>query len=369
MKEEKQLERSKKDLIKTFKEMCKYSESKYDKEIIDYVIEVINSVNNRQDFKFLNEHFYLIKSNMPNKEQKNLYNTYKSLLNIIRRRFNKNQSEYLITYNGDTVFHLLNNVPYIDLRITDTKSNSVYNTLLSNNKIQAESNILFVQKILTKTIDANYINVIFDAINSDNTYLRNILCIILRSERNLANVQSQEVILSIVNKIKKLDKKDITHTFKSNLFNLINILFQNIFVNIKVYNIDFINHVIDNLDNKNMGIIIDVMKDETFISIEDTKLQIEIINMVNKLTVTDKEFKTNIEKIITNVIAMSHDREYINYILKKLEYIKSNKSLKMLIEINPFIEKYVTNESKKEIISTLSRDSNPRKLEIILKDK
>ena len=362
------LNKKQKELIENFKRNCKsykvYGDI-YSKEIIDYVVEVINSTTNLNDFSILEDNFYLIEDNLPTIKQTDLYSSYKTILNIIRRRFVANKSEFLKTdtTNSYNVFEILNKTHDFNNAYSILKSDSIYNTLLSNDKLTSDLAILYTHNILLTSNNATFINTIYDFIvRTSDAYVKNILLKILKSGVNLSDKVENKIIL-IIN---SLDNKNINKS----LFNrFINLLFVERNYELQIYNFDIetIDLIINNINCKNEDLLFEVISHNAFNDIEDFKLKKEMISTISKIDIPDEEYKENIYKVITDIIIMNKDMEYANYVLKKLESIKSNESLVFLRKIHPIIEEYSTKDNKKEVINTFVQNERPKKLEIVLK--
>ena len=357
-----------KELCKDFKGYCK-SKGCYSKEIIDYVILLINSVTTLKDFNTLYYEFYKIKETMPTAKQPFLFSTFKSIINVIRRRFVTNKSDllYANTNARVNVFDLLDSIEVLEDKVSVLKANSIYNTLLLEDKESNELNILFVLNILTNSDNTTFINYMYDDIlNSNDPYNKKILKIIM-SKKLYLDINVEKKIMLLIDTLNNQNN----NLNKDNLLSFVSFLIsQDDWNDDEIYNFDIeiIDLILKKISSKNAEFMLEVIKDGSFNDIESLELKKEIINTILKINISDDEYKNNIKKIISSIISTNTDLEYANFILKKLKDIKSNNSLKMIIELNAFMESYVTQESKAALIETLACSEKPKKLELILKD-
>ena len=355
-----------------FKQYCK-SEKKYgyryDREIIEYVILLINSINTLNDFILLEDEFYKITDALPRVEQSSLYSVFKSIINVIRRRFHQNKREFLLTKTEDSIFDILTHTRLEKLKQNYTllKSDSIFNTLLSNDEITNDLAILFTLNILTKSNNEEFINMIYDIILKENDpYIKDILYIMLSSKIDFNSKQEEKITL-ILNTLNDKNNNIDKLIFRR----FINFLFTDKDKELEIYNynLETIELILKNISSKNSELLFSIISNPAFNDIENNELKKDIVSTIIKINIIDEDYRDKVYKIIINIISINKDIEYANYLLNKLTYIKSNKSLDILLKLHPFMEMYSTKDSKKELINTLSRDDKPKKLEIILRDK
>ena len=314
--------------------------------------------NNRTGYETLKFYIYQIPQQFKNNQNEDLY---VSILNIIAERIN--EKDFLTFFCGTdkfdytSIFTLISELDNICLKTIDTNSivkifedsKSYYkirstlilltdydldkNSVLVNNLINTLSNIDNEDKL--KSIHTIIVNLGPQTCKKDNNIIDDLINYIKIEKDNTYDKNVNLIINKLIEK-RRIDKIDYLNN------NIIELIFE---TNLENYN------------NKNMKVLIELLNDE-FVLTDNWDIRDKIVETTLQMNFLNDNHKALYSQAISNVILPSDykDSYFKQCTLDTICSLKSPKTLEILLDIYPFINKYNNNDEKREIINTISSE-------------
>jgi len=314
--------------------------------------------NNRTGYETLKFYIYQIPQQFKNNQNEDLY---VSILNIIAERIN--EKDFLTFFCGTdkfdytSIFTLISELDNICLKTIDTNSIvKIFEDSKSYYKIRSTL-ILLTDYDLDKdsVLVNNLINTLSNTENEDK--LKSIHTIIVNL-RPKTYKKDNNIIDGLINYI-KIEKDN---TYDKN----VNLIINKLIENRRIDKIDYLNNNIielifetnlENYNNKNMKVLIELLNDE-FVLTDNWDIRDKIVETTLQMNFLNDNHKALYSQAISNVILPSDykDSYFKQCTLDTICSLKSPKTLEILLDIYPFINKYNNNDEKREIINTISSE-------------
>ena len=314
--------------------------------------------NNRTGYETLKFYIYKIPQQFKNNQNEDLY---VSILNIIAERIN--EKDFLTFFCGTdkfdytSIFTLISELDNICLKTIDTNSIvKIFEDSKSYYKIRSTL-ILLTDYDLDKdsVLVNNLINTLSNTENEDK--LKSIHTIIVNL-RPKTYKKDNNIIDGLINYI-KIEKDN---TYDKN----VNLIINKLIEKRRIDKIDYLNNNIielifetnlENYNNKNMKVLIELLNDE-FVLTDNWDIRDKIVETTLQMKFLNDKHKDVYSQVISNIILPSDytDSYFKQCTLDTICNLKSSKTLEILLDIYPFINKYNNNDEKREIINTISSE-------------
>jgi len=314
--------------------------------------------NNRTGYETLKFYIYQIPQQFKNNQNEDLY---VSILNIIAERIN--EKDFLTFFCGTdkfdytSIFTLISELDNICLKTIDTNSIvKIFEDSKSYYKIRSTL-ILLTDYDLDKdsVLVNNLINTLSNTENEDK--LKSIHTIIVNL-RPKTYKKDNNIIDGLINYI-KIEKDN---TYDKN----VNLIINKLIEKRRIDKIDYLNNNIielifetnlENYNNKNMKVLIELLNDE-FVLTDNWDIRDKIVETTLQMKFLNDKHKDVYSQVISNIILPSDytDSYFKQCTLDTICNLKSSKTLEILLDIYPFINKYNNNDEKREIINTISSE-------------
>jgi len=312
--------------------------------------------NNRTGYETLKFYIYQIPQQFKNNQNEDLY---VSILNIIAERIN--EKDFLTFFCGTdkfdytSIFTLISELDNICLKTIDTNSIvKIFEDSKSYYKIRSTL-ILLTDYDLDKdsVLVNNLINTLSNTENEDK--LKSIHTIIVNL-RPKTYKKDNNIIDGLINYI-KIEKDN---TYDKN----VNLIINKLIEKRRIDKIDYLNNNIielifetnlENYNNKNMKVLIELLNDE-FVLTDNWDIRDKIVETTLQMKFLNDKHKDVYSQVISNIILPSDytDSYFKQCTLDTICNLKSSKTLEILLDIYPFINKYNNNDEKREIINNIA---------------
>ena len=325
------------------------------KDLKNALKELANSPDNKEELDRILLNRNKIKRGIEKSDKDSSAELCLKLLNVITYNLDK---EILFSASNDEtdIFSLFNNINTSHLNFAESYQ---INRLIEILDVSNNEDIILTVLIFLKNIeygcDTAFFNKVCDSITK--------ACLDIKCQQlynifylfwNLKNEKVEDVIYAFLEQVDtKFENKDVD----IQLNKLIQVIFSEVTYAYKYINIDVLKRLleiikIENKDN-NIKLILHLLGIKKFLMMEDTSLQLQIINTLIELDIKNERYSDNLLKIITGILLSECDNNIKLHILNKLKEIKSIESLEMLLKIYPFINSYTSVEETPKVINDL----------------
>lgn len=368
--EMRKLENNLDELYSTIKGRIKATEKqgmKVSREVKTALKNMVYSIKTYRGYKILYEYEYDITKFIPDTKQKYYEvnkDLYIRLLKIISKRINEKKFSYMFESSislGNSILECMSNLDEISKLYKigiPTNLEKILKILEeSKSRLKIRSAIMLLKNINIINDSCLEERIIDSLTKIDNeNKLNQIYTILLNNSYNFSKKINPtiEAFLDYI-EIEENEKYDenlnsiISIICNPHTINQIDPLDNNIVELIGEANLN--NH-----DNENMDVIINLLS-KKFIVSDNWFIREAIVNNTLEMKFSNDFHKQLYIKVIENIV-FSHDNlenaSFQQKIVDMLKDIKSTKSLELILDIYPFIDKYNSNDEKYEIIGALT---------------
>lgn len=308
---------------------------------------------------------------------------YLDILNEIRKVMLETKEDYEFDKElaFTNTFYILSNVKNIDkiLKGQEDNAKNIYKNILDIIRKQNLEYILtldiLIQNInvfMKNTSNFDLLNRITNIMRINNNPIKSkqIYNIFKNYEDKYTNFNSTNAISNIKLLINYIDKDYKEEKIDNYLLKIIETVYEKIIYSDFPYELlkIVLNIITLNDKDNNIKLIIKLLVDDNFVYMKNKELQTNIIDTIISLDLKDEQYIDKITKIINNIIndTKNNKNEEVNkYVLNKIKEIKLSKTLDILLDIYPFLNKYTNEEDTINIIKTLPKGNTLTKKLVI----
>lgn len=355
-------------------------ESKVSSDVKKAIKNMICSIDNFYAYELIYDNSFYITECVPNRRNAFYVNEewYIRLLNIVSKRINDDKFEFMFErHHGESVslFDCIKNIEEISKYDGEENINELLSIL---------ENSISKYKIKNALLLLKYID------NIKDYELESLLLIVLKNTSNEKKLKQLYTVLcnnrydfdnNINKSINCFVNYIIAYKNDDRYDNNLSLIIDKLSDRYTMKEVDFLNNDtfkllletnLKNYDNENMDVIIRLLN-RKFITSNNIILKEQIINNILEKEFPNELYKSLYISVINNIVFSNDDLNNMAFqqkIVDMLKDIKSTKSLQLILDIYPFIDKYNNNDEKYEVISSISSDDQKvRKLVIPINTK
>ena len=363
------LSKKQKELYKKFKTRNK--DEKINKEVEDAIFSLIYAPTTLENHINLEDHYYDIENSIPKYMKKkkkdelsDVHKLYIELLSIIKYNFEyPKEYQHAIkkqSFPNTNIYDLLGNVDEIQSNFTQDIIDDLLDVLtFSKDKVKIDLAIKILM-LAKESIDLEIISILAVFIkNTDNLdKLEDINTIIGK----VYYIKGKDFVSKSYKFIKLIINKKDGEYYEDLLKETINTLFNTgiVISYLEPTEIELLCYILKrehNINEKNINTIISIISDKNFYCIKDKDIRNNILNTLLTINILGDKIYIY-KKYMLNIYARCQSNRVKEYLLEKLNEIKSIKSLKLIVDIYPDMISHIEIEDTNKLIDNIVEFEN-----------